>query len=136
MKPFAFVNNPKVVCLEDSLPTGTMSFNFSKQYLRCARLIFEQEKEKSMKISINSVTRYLLIINIPAQQFNLFILHTQRFTSIDYWLCNTLLELCKWFKLTLPYARLYFKDHQKYPVRFLLHFLEYVHICKFITGTA
>lgn len=35
---FALVNNPNVVCLEASGPRGTMSFSFSKQLRRCARL--------------------------------------------------------------------------------------------------
>lgn len=34
----AFVNSPRVVCLEASAPKGTMSFSLSKQFLRCARL--------------------------------------------------------------------------------------------------
>ena len=38
IKALALVKSPKVVCLEDSGPTGTMSFNFSKQCLKFALL--------------------------------------------------------------------------------------------------
>ena len=38
IKLFAFIRRPKVVCLEESGPNGTISFNFSKQYLKFALL--------------------------------------------------------------------------------------------------
>lgn len=38
IKLFAFIRRPKVVCLEESGPNGTISFNFSKQYLKLALL--------------------------------------------------------------------------------------------------
>lgn len=44
---FAFVSSPKVVCLEASGPKGTMSFSFSRQVRRCARL------ERKQKIIIS-----------------------------------------------------------------------------------
>ena len=38
IKLLALVKSPKVVCLEESGPTGTMSFNFSKQCRKFALL--------------------------------------------------------------------------------------------------
>jgi len=40
MKCLALLSRPRVVCRELSLPTGTISFRFSRQLLRCARLFF------------------------------------------------------------------------------------------------
>lgn len=34
IKCLALLSSPKVVCLELSAPKGTMSFNFSRQFLR------------------------------------------------------------------------------------------------------
>lgn len=39
---FAFVNKPNVVCLDASLPSGTISFNLSKQFRKWARLKIEE----------------------------------------------------------------------------------------------
>lgn len=47
---FALVNNPKVVCFDASGPNGTMSFNFSKQVRRCARLKRETKINTSYAI--------------------------------------------------------------------------------------
>ena len=38
MNALAFVSRPSVVCLDASEPSGTMSFSFSRQYLRWALL--------------------------------------------------------------------------------------------------
>lgn len=38
MNALAFVSKPKVVCLLDSGPNGTISFNFSRQLRKWARL--------------------------------------------------------------------------------------------------
>ena len=40
IKCLALLRSPRVVCLELSCPTGTISFRFSKQLRRCARLFF------------------------------------------------------------------------------------------------
>ena len=40
MKCLALFNSPSVVCLELSELSGTMSFSFSRQFLRCARRFF------------------------------------------------------------------------------------------------
>lgn len=72
IKLFAFVNSPKVVCLEDSLPTGTMSFNFSKQYLKCARLLdrifFFLNLRQEPKIAIWLC--FMLCLKLPCKRFN------------------------------------------------------------------
>lgn len=44
---FAFVNKPNVVCLDASLPSGTISFNLSKQFRKWARLKIEGGKKRS-----------------------------------------------------------------------------------------
>lgn len=66
IKLFAFVNSPKVVCLEDSLPTGTMSFNFSKQYLKCARLL--DRKKKILKSQTRTQNCYLIMPEVTMQK--------------------------------------------------------------------
>ena len=38
MNAFALVSKPKVVCLLDSGPKGTISLSFSRQLRKCARL--------------------------------------------------------------------------------------------------
>lgn len=43
---FAFVNKPNVVCLDASLPSGTISFNLSKQFRKWARLKIEGGKKE------------------------------------------------------------------------------------------
>ena len=44
INPLALVNNPNVVCLDASPPTGTKSFNFSRQCLRWALLQTKAEQ--------------------------------------------------------------------------------------------
>lgn len=64
IKLFAFVNSPKVVCLEDSLPTGTMSFNFSKQYLKCARLL---GRKKILKSQTRTQNCFLIMLYVMSE---------------------------------------------------------------------
>ena len=56
IKALALVKSPKVVCLEDSGPTGTMSFNFSKQCLKLA-LLKRTNHSVNVSYSLNTSPR-------------------------------------------------------------------------------
>ena len=50
IKCLALFRSPKVVCLELSAPTGTMSFSFSRQWRKWARLFFSSSLWVDLKL--------------------------------------------------------------------------------------
>ena len=55
IKCLALFRSPKVVCLELSAPTGTMSFSFSRQWRKWARLFFSSSLWVDLKLKMKQV---------------------------------------------------------------------------------
>ena len=91
INPLALVNNPNVVCLDASEPTGTKSFNFSRQCLRWALL-----QARGNTLSNFRSTSNLLRAGIPLVQSNTFSfymcsqmrLHSYSVGPICKWCCE------------------------------------------------